>query len=46
MMDERKVAQLPVVVNDAPVGLITREEVIRFTRLRLEMSSPHPGTSV
>jgi CBS domain-containing protein len=40
-MDERQVAQLPVVEGDQQVGLITREEVIRFTRLRLEMS----GTS-
>jgi Zn-dependent protease/CBS domain-containing protein len=37
LMDEKQVAQLPVVEGDRPIGLLTREEVIRFTRLRLEM---------
>ncbi len=38
LMDEKQVAQLPVVEGDRPIGLITREEVIHFTRLRLELS--------
>jgi Zn-dependent protease len=42
MMDEKQVAQLPVVENDRPIGLITREEVIRFTRLRLDMAHGRP----
>jgi Zn-dependent protease len=42
LMDENQVAQLPVVDGDRPIGLITREEVIHFTRLRLELSDGRP----
>lgn len=45
MMDEKQVAQLPVVEHDRPIGLITREEVIRFTRLRLEMAHGRPTSA-
>jgi Zn-dependent protease/CBS domain-containing protein len=42
MMDEKQINQLPVVQDDRPIGLITREEVTRFTRLRLEMAAAKP----
>lgn len=44
LMDEKQVAQLPVVEGDRPIGLITREEVIHFTRLRLELSHGQAAT--
>jgi Zn-dependent protease len=37
MMDDAHVSQLPVMENGVPCGLITREEVLHYLRLRLEL---------
>jgi Zn-dependent protease len=36
-MDDAEVAQLPVVVEGRPIGLITREEILHYVRLRMEL---------
>lgn len=38
-MDDAQVAQLPVVQDGEPLGLLTREEVLHYLRLRLELGS-------
>ena len=37
MMDDANVAQLPVVENDEIVGTLSREQVLRYVRLRAEL---------
>jgi CBS domain-containing protein len=38
-MDDAQVGHLPVAVGDRPVGVLTREEVLRYVRLRAELRS-------
>ena len=40
MMETDKLSHMPVVENDRLVGLLTREEIIRFLRLRAELGAP------
>ena len=37
MMDDERVGQIPVVEDDRLVGLLTREEIIHYLRLRAEL---------
>jgi len=37
MMDDARVGQVPVMENGVPCGLLTREEVLRYLRLRMEL---------
>lgn len=37
IMDDKKVRQLPVVEGDHPIGLLTREEILHYLRLRMEL---------
>jgi CBS domain-containing protein len=37
LMDEAHVAQLPVIDGDKVLGLLTREEIIHYIRLRMEL---------
>lgn len=37
LMDDRQVAQLPVAVGDLVLGMISREHVLRYIRLRSEL---------
>ncbi|HYH11225.1 MAG TPA: site-2 protease family protein [Thermomicrobiales bacterium] len=41
-MDDRQVRQLPVMENGEAVGLLTREEVLHYIRLRMELSNSEP----
>jgi Zn-dependent protease len=45
-MDDAHVAQLPVVANGAPLGLLTREQVLRWVRARLELGHVPPDRPV
>lgn len=40
MMESSKFSHMPVVENDRLVGLLTRDELIRFLRLRAELGAP------
>jgi len=40
IMEENKFSHMPVVDNDRLVGLLTRDEIIRFLRLRAELGAP------
>ena len=40
IMEENKFSHMPVVENDRLVGLLTRDEIIRFLRLRAELGAP------
>ena len=37
LMDDSRVSHLPVVADDQPCGLLTREEVLHYVRLRMEL---------
>ncbi len=37
LMDDQQIGQVPVVDGDRLVGLLTREEVVRFVRMRAEL---------
>lgn len=39
LMDDSRVSQLPVVRDGQPCGLLTREEVLHYLRLRMELQS-------
>jgi Zn-dependent protease len=39
IMDDRRLRQLPVVENGHALGLLTREEVLHYIRLRLDLQS-------
>lgn len=36
-MDDKQVRQLPVVKDDQPLGLLTREEILHYVRLKMEL---------
>lgn len=40
MMETGKFTHMPVIENDRLVGLLTRDEILRFLRLRAELGSP------
>ncbi|HEV2127579.1 MAG TPA: site-2 protease family protein [Thermomicrobiales bacterium] len=46
IMDEKQVRQLPVIENDEALGLLTREEVLRYVRLRMELEDGEPDERV
>jgi Zn-dependent protease/CBS domain-containing protein len=46
IMDEEKVRQLPVMENDEPLGLLTREEILHYVRLRMEIDEVQPAQRV
>ncbi|CAA9545381.1 MAG: hypothetical protein AVDCRST_MAG19-418 [uncultured Thermomicrobiales bacterium] len=37
LMDDARIGQLPVVQNDRAIGLLTREEILHYLRLRAEV---------
>lgn len=39
LMDDKQIAQVPVVQGDRVVGLLTREEIIHFMRLQMELTA-------
>lgn len=39
LMDDRQIAQVPVVRDNSVVGLLTREEVMHFLRMRMELAA-------
>lgn len=44
LMDDKQIAQVPVVEGTSVVGLLTREEIIHFLRLRMELGGePAPA---
>lgn len=38
-MDDANVAQVPVVKGDEIVGMLSREQVLRYIRLRVELGA-------
>ncbi len=46
IMDEKQVRQLPVIESDEVLGLITREEVLHYIRLRMELEDGQPDERV
>ena len=39
LMDDKQIAQVPVVQGNSVVGLLTREEIIHFLRMRMELAA-------
>lgn len=39
LMDDKQIAQVPVVRDNVVLGLLTREEVIHFMRMRMELAA-------